>query len=149
MRFARFHYIIFIDFIRKPRLLMVYSGLSIIVFHLISSLVHSKDIDYFIRQFGVSTANDIWVRKKLSSIIIWGWGQSKIRTTNAHRLFLVIIKIFYWCLRPKINFSNHKNLASMCMLYSLSCLNKLDFITNLIKSETPNWLTLFAMLNHG
>ena len=116
MRFARFHYIIFIDFIKKPRLLMVYTGLSIIVFHLISSWVHFKDIDYFIRQFGVSTANDIWVTKKLSSIIIWGWGQSNIRTTNAHRLFLMIIKIFYWCLRPKINFSNDKILASMCII---------------------------------
>ena len=64
-----------------------------------------------------------------SSIISWGWGRTKedifhyfkfrplVRTTFAHSLFLMIIQIFYWCLRPKIKFSNNKNSASVHVIF--------------------------------
>ena len=88
---------LFIVFIRKPKLLMVYSRFIIIIFHLISSLVHFKDIDNFISQFGVSTANEIWVQIKLSSIIIWGWGQSKEDTFHDFKCLGLILLIDCCC----------------------------------------------------
>ena len=48
-------------------------------------------------------------------------------THFAHRLFLMIIHIFYWCLRPKIKFSNDKNSALVHVIVEL------DVIANLIK----------------
>ena len=93
---------------------------------------------------------------KMFSIIIWGWHRSKedtfhkslrllVMTTFAHRLFLMIIQIFYWCLRPKIKYSNYKN--SAFYLYSTSCLNELDFIrilSLLNLKRWSNWLNTFS-----
>ena len=42
-----------------------------------------------------------------------------VRTTFVHWLFLMIIQIFYWCLRPKIKFSNHKNSPSVYVIFSV------------------------------